>query len=104
MYSTATISPILGYLPFSDGLVIAYLIPDSSFRISGPARAGEDPTVPAATTAADAEATLEMKFLRSLVLMENAFTPTRQKRNDTIDVFDTIFVAKNTSLCFVYHQ
>jgi len=93
VYSTKTISPILGYFPFSVGLVIAYLIPELRFTISGAARAGDAPieAIPATAVVAVAMSVRKDLLFELLLSTEKALLLAAQIRRVTIDVLDTIF-------------
>jgi hypothetical protein len=105
VYSIATISPTRGYCPFSIGLVIAYLIPELRFTISGAARAGDAPieAIPAMAVVAVAMSVRKDLLFELLLSTEKALLLAAQRRRVTINALDTIFtscfVCANVEMC-----
>jgi len=88
--------------------VIAYLIPELRFTISGAARAGDAPieAIPATAVVAVAMSVRKDLLFELLLSTEKALLLAAQRRRVTIDVLDTIFTAvfvicANVGMCVV---
>lgn len=88
--------------------MIAYLIPELRFTISGAARAGDAPieAMPATAVVAVAMSVRKDLLLELLLSTEKALLLAAQRRRVTIDVLDTIFnvafvICANVGMCVV---